>query len=278
MKEVSLQNIINDKNPDLLKKYPKFLVNFALWYLNGLFRVKKINKFIRETQETYGYDFIEKLFKDLKSTWEYDKEEINRIPKEGPVLIVANHPLGALDGLAIVRAVSDVRPDVKIVVNDILSHLTNLADLFLPVDVYTAKSQRRNLANIASHLKDGKAIIFFPAGIVSRMENFKVRDRKWTKGAVGFGRKYKAPIVAAKIENRNSLLFYFLTKLKDDIAPFLFPREMFNFVNKKLKMRFGQKINTDVYQSIESDKELTDFLKEYVYDIDNPPKKLKQFM
>jgi putative hemolysin len=276
MQEVSLKKIIEDKKPGLLSKYPTFIKNPILWWIEKVFRVKKINAFIRKSTNHFGNDFIDLLFQDLNSTLRYSADELSNIPKEGPVVIVANHPLGALDGLGIVRIVSKVRPDVKIVVNDILSHLTNLNELFLPVDIYSSKSQRANLMNITKHIKSGKAIIFFPAGIVSRMKNFQVQDKKWTKGAAGFARKFRAPIVCAKIQNRNSLLFYFLTKLKDEIAPFLFPREMFNFVGKELKVKFGKAINASIFEDIKNDNDLTLELRNYVYSLDKPSEQIKK--
>lgn len=278
MKEVDLKQVIEDKSPGLIKKYPKFIANPVLWWISKVFRVKEINSFIRKTKNDFGFDFIDKLFQEVNSTYEYDKKALNRIPKEGPVIIVSNHPLGALDGVGIVRVVGERRPDVKIVVNDILAHLTNLEDLFLPIDLYSDRPQRKNLMNIANHIKKGNAIIFFPAGVVSRMDKFKVKDKEWTKGAVNFGRKFKSPIICAKIDNRNSLLFYFLTKLKDSIAPFLFPREMFNFVDRKLKVRFGKLIEPSIYESVKSDKDLTLLLRNYVYNIENAPQELEDHL
>lgn len=278
MQEINLKKIIESKNPGLLDKYPGFIKNPLLALARSIFKVKKINNFIRKSQNAYGNDFIDMLFEELNSSFEYSDEDLNNIPKEGPVVIVSNHPLGALDGLGIVRIVSKVRPDVKIVVNDILSHLTNLNELFLPVDLYNTKSQRANLINISKHLKSGKAIIFFPAGVVSRMIDFKVQDLKWTKGAVNFGRKFQAPLVCAKIDNRNSLLFYLIAKINNNLAPFLFPREMFNFVDRKLKVNFGKSIDSSIYSEVEDDQDLTQILREYVYSIEKPSNLIKKHL
>jgi hypothetical protein len=75
---------------------------------------------------------------------------------------------------------------------------------------------------------------------------------------------------------RNSSLFYILTKLKDRLAPFLFPREMFKFRGKKLKVRFGKLIEPEIYDNLESDEELTILLRKYVYNLDDAPQQLKK--
>jgi len=277
MEEISLEKLIKSKNPKVFEKYPKFLLNSAISIISKILHLKEINEFIRNSKDLKDLDYTNAVFKLLNFRYNYKEEDLAKIPKTGKLVIVANHPLGALDGLSIVEMVRKVRPDAKIVVNDLLSNLNNLDGIFLPVDLYNTKSQRENLLSISKMMKEDKCVIFFPAGKVSRLINGKIRDPKWNKGAVTIARKFNSPILPIYISGRNTYTFYILTKIKDIFATFLLPREMFKKRNYILNYKFGNLLNYNVFNEIKSDKELTDLLKDYIYSIDDAPTKLKNY-
>lgn len=278
MKEINLEELIKSKNPKIFEKYPKFLLNFAFFIISKILHLKEINQFIRKSKNLTDLDYTNAVFEMLNFSYNYNSIDLNKIPKEGRLVIVANHPLGALDGLSIVEMVRKVRPDAKIVVNDLLSNLNNLDGLFLPVDLYNTKSQRENLLKISKMMKEEKCVIFFPAGMVSRLVNGKIRDPKWNKGAITIARKFQAPILPIFISGRNSYSFYILAKIKSIFATFLLPREMFKKRNYVLNYKFGNLVNYEVFDEIKSDRELTEILKEYVYNITEKPKKLEKYL
>ena len=105
-----------------------------------------------------------------------------KIPPHGKVVIVANHPIGTLDGLALLKMVHKVRPDVKVVANQMLGTMNALEPLLLTVDNIGGKTTRDNLKNIIEYVKDDSAIIIFPAGEVSRFGTKGIKDGEWSKG------------------------------------------------------------------------------------------------
>ena len=107
----------------------------------------------------------------------------NNIPATGRVVIVANHPLGALDGLCLLKLVGEVRRDVKIVANDMLLNFSALSSLFLPVDNLSKSTRKSSVARIVECLNNDEAVIVFPAGEVSRIRPGGVRDGKWNSGS-----------------------------------------------------------------------------------------------
>lgn len=278
MEEISLEKLLKSKNPQIFEKYPKFLINSLIAIVSKILHLKEINKFISESKDLYDLDYTRAVFKMLNFRYNFNESELNKIPKTGKLIIVSNHPLGALDGLSIVEMVRKVRPDAKIVVNDLLSNLKNLDGIFLPVDLFNAKSQRENLIRISQMMKEEKCVIFFPAGKVSRLINGRIIDPKWNKGAVTIARKFRSPIFPINIDGRNTYLFYLLIKIKDIFATFLLPREMFKRKNYQLNYKFGNLVNPEVFDFIESDKELSELLKKYVYSINSAPEELKKFI
>ncbi len=277
MKEINLEELIKSKNPKIFEKYPKFVLSFAFFVISKILHLKEINGFIRKSQNLFDLDYTRAVFKMLNFKYSYDEKELERIPKAGKLVIVANHPLGALDGLSIVEMVRKVRPEAKIVVNDLLSNLTNLNNLFLPVDLYNTKSQRENLLKISKMMKNDECVIFFPAGMVSRLVKGKIRDPKWNKGAITIARKFNAPILPIFISGRNSYIFYILAKMEKSIATFLLPGEMFRKKNYILNFKFGSLVGSKVFDDIKNDRELTEILKEYVYNIDIHSNKLEKY-
>ena len=123
-------------------------------------------------------------------------------------MLVANHPIGTLDGMALLKVVARVRPDVKIMANQMLSHVEAMTSLLFPVDVLGSGSNRQQILAMQEHLAAGKALIVFPAGEVSRLRPHGVRDGRWRTGFLRLADKAKAPIVPLFIRGRNSPLFY----------------------------------------------------------------------
>jgi putative hemolysin len=153
-----------------------------------------------------------------------------------------------------------------------------MSELFLPIDLYNTKSQRDNLLKISKMMKNDECVIFFPAGMVSRLVKGKIRDPKWNKGAITIARKFNSPILPIYISGRNSYIFYILAKIKDIFATFLLPGEMFRKKNYTLNYKFGKLITPKVFEDIKNDRELTEILREYVYKIDVQPKKLEKYI
>ncbi len=242
MKKIDIFQTLQNKNPKIIEKYPKFIIKLIIYILEKVLKVEKINHFIENNHNKIGIDFLNSLFSVLKFGYEVKMDDLKKIPSEGKVLIIANHPLGGLDGLALVKTIYEVRKDVKIVVNDILMEVDNLKEFFLPFDLYSTKPQRSNLVGINRAFEEGNAVIFFPAGKVSRL-NFKgIKDTKWHNGAIRFGLNHQTPVLPIFIKSRNSIKFYILSLIHSFIGTLLLPSELFNKKNKKIDFIIGDMI------------------------------------
>jgi putative hemolysin len=268
MEQINIKSLIEEKSPGFFGKYPNFVSNMILAFLNKILHVKDINKFNEKNKDLKDFDFIDELFKYLNFKFHISKSDLLKIPQSGKLIIVSNHPLGGLDGLALLRAVSLVRKDVRIVVNDLLLNVTNISDLFLPYDLYSVKTQKSNIKKIEEDLDNNRCVMFFPAAVVSRLSSKGIQDKKWQKGAIRLAHKYKSSILPIYVDGRNSILFYLLAKINDRLGTFLLPHELFNKTDYTLNLKVG---NIIPYQSFKNSKlhesKQNELLREHVYNL-----------
>ncbi|PUA29087.1 MAG: GNAT family N-acetyltransferase [Cellvibrio sp. 79] len=258
----------------LANKFPGFnqqsplVRNSTLSILRKLTHEKEINAFLRENQGNLGIDFIDRIFEYFNFSYSVSQRERNNIPSQGRVIIIANHPIGSLDGLALVRLVSEVRKDVKIIANDMLMAFEPLHELLLPLDNMTRGAYKQSYKNILQALNNDEAIIIFPAGEVSRASPKGIRDGKWQAGFLHFARKTKAPILPIFVSAKNSLLFYSASMIFKPLATALLAHEMFNKHSAEIKFRIGEVIPHHALETDKlADKALIKRLKKHLYKI-----------
>lgn len=267
MNKIDIESILRDKVPNLFVKYPKFISAGIVKFLSGLLKISEINKFQQLNGNSFGIDFINNIFDYLNFSYVMSERSRTSIPSEGKVVIVSNHPLGGLDGLALLKAVHEVRQDVKIIANDILMQIDNLKELFLPFDLFTPVSQKENIKNIEQAILNDECVIFFPAGEVSRMSWGGIKDGKWKKGAIRFATKSQSPILPAFVEAKNSFCFYFLSMLWRRTGMFLLPRELFLQRNKQITIKFGDLIPPDKISSAINQNLQMSLIRQHTYRI-----------
>jgi len=199
---------------------------------------------------------------------ELSERDLEQIPTSGPLVIVANHPLGALDGLALLAAVSQVRRDVKIVANRMLMMLEPINNLMLPVDNMGNRTSREQLTRMQQHLDNQGALIIFPAGEVSRLSSRGVRDNQWHHSFLRLAARARAPIVPAHVVGRNSLAFYAAAKIASPLALLMLVREMFHQRGSRIKLHIGEQIPfANWHDGHTPGKELAKRLRKHLYRI-----------
>ena len=205
-------------------------------------RLDDINGFLGRNAHLRGFAFVEAALEHLGARCLVDHVERERIPEQGRCVIVANHPLGAIDALALLHCVGDVRRDVKILANDLLLSLAPLSDLLLPLRILGGKPSSESIAAAERALSAEQALIVFPAGEVSRFGWRGVRDRRWRRGFLRFAEKMDAPIVPVHVAGRNSALFYGLSRIAPPFGTAMLPREMFAHRGRRIELRVAAPI------------------------------------
>ncbi len=266
MEKIDLKAVIESKAPGYFDRYPRFLANLMLNILTRILHLREVNAFLSQHADKYGFDFIDELFEALNFGFLISSQDRLKIPYEGKLICVANHPLGALDGLAVLKAIATVRTDVKIVANDVLMTIENLRELFLPYDVFSSLAQRSRLMGIKDALLDEQAIIFFPAAEVSRLTLRGIHDRKWLNGPLYFAKKYQVPILPIYVKGRNSFLFYIASLLYKKFSMFLLAREIFRKGARSITLKIGDPIPSHWFEKSAIDTKVqTRLLRRHVY-------------
>lgn len=220
-------------------------------FLSYLLHEQDFQNFAKRYPHLQGLEFVEQVLDYFNFSYAARDNELERIPATGRVVIIANHPIGSLDGLALLKLVSEIRPDVKVLANQLLMALPPLHPLLLPVNNMTGGTERRRLDAIAAHLAAEGALILFPAGEVSRLKPNGIRDGKWHSGFLRFASQSKAPILPIYIGGRNSALFYSASMLYKPLATLLLVKEMFKQQRKSITLRIGESIPFDSFNNLQ---------------------------
>jgi putative hemolysin len=249
---ISVENVVTSRFPDFPQRNPT-IYKTVVAILRFLFREVEFRRFAERYPHLTSFDFVEQALDHFDFGITVSDRERERIPAWGRVVIVANHPIGSLDGLALLKLVGKVRRDVKVVANDVLAAVEPLQNLLLPVDTFGSRSTRDNLRAIEQHLQNDGAVIIFPAGEVSRMGATGVKDCAWRHGFLRFAAKTKAPILPMFVDARNSIFFYSLSFLAKPLSTLWLVREMFKHNNKNMRVRIGHAIDFETYSKLPLD-------------------------
>lgn len=263
---INAEQLVHQHLPTLKEK--PWLAKPVTGMLKHLLHEDDFVQFAELYPHLHGIEFVEQVLDYFSFRYQVSDNELERVPSQGRVVIIANHPIGSLDGLALIKLVSDIRPDVRVVANQLLNALPPLRDLLLPVNNMQGGTERRCLDAIANHLSNEGALIMFPAGEVSRLAPSGIRDGKWHSGFLRFARAAKAPVLPVFIDARNSALFYGASMLYKPLSTMLLVKEMFKQKHKHIRMRIGELVPYSSYQAVQLDlPALSKLFKKHLYRI-----------
>ncbi|MEA3372667.1 MAG: lysophospholipid acyltransferase family protein [Campylobacterota bacterium] len=250
---ITVEGTLRSQYPKLFT-FPTYLHKPTVSFLKLLFHEKSIHSFLKEHNET-GLNFINAVLDHLNISYKVDTKQVQNIPALGKVIIVANHPLGALDALALIQMVSSLRQDkkVKIVANNMLSKFSQLKEQLIPVDNLSGKLSKESLCKVDEALNNEEAVIFFPSGEVSRAYLNGIRDGKWKSGFVKFAKRTQSPILPVYINAKNSLLFYGASWVYRPLGTILLSHEMFMARNSVFEFTVGEQITAHAISSMHLD-------------------------
>ena len=212
-------------------------------------------------------NFFKGAMRETQVKCHYDQEKIKKIPKDGPLIIVANHPFGIVDGMIMCDIAAKVRGDFRILINSVLCVDEDLNNHFLPVDFdQTKEAIKTNIATkqkATEAIKDGIPLVIFPSGHVSTADRFgfgKVVDAPWTTFAAKLIKESNATVVPIFFRGQNSRLFHVASHISMAFRSALLLNEARKRFGKTVEIEIGDPIPWRENEAFTKRKDLTDFL------------------
>lgn len=252
-------------------KYAKFIPGFMVKWLEHTICQDELNGILERTSGKRGAEFCHAVLDDLDI--KYNVIGGDNLPDNRRVVIVSNHPLGALDGITLIDWVSKIYgPGVKFIVNDLLMAVKPLDNVFLPINKH-GKQSRKSSSNIEEVFAGNDPIIIFPAGLVSRKRDESIRDLKWQKMFINKAVQYHRDIIPVYFDGKNSPFFYNFAKLrtrvglKFNIEMIYLPREIFRSRHARFTIVAGKPIPYNRFKGGRNAAIEAKAMKRIVYDL-----------
>lgn len=237
----------------------------------NLTKINDVNRLYDKLKKTKGVEFFDEFIKEQEISYIVFEEDLAKVPKTGPFILVSNHPLGALDGILMCKILLRVRPDFKVMGNFLLSKIEPMAPFVISVNPFEGRKDAYNssygMRETLRHLKEGGCIGIFPAGEVSNKNNKygEILDKPWEKTALKLIKKAKVPVVPMYFHATNSKMFYNIAKIHPDLQTMMLPAEMMKKREKPIRVRIGKPISVKQLEEEDTIEELADYLYNKVY-------------
>jgi len=224
-------------------------LNAARPLLETALDLKILRATYQRVREMKAGSFAGRVLQSLEITTDTRDFELARLPADGPVVIAANHPHGALDGLVLAAAVERVRPDVRLLANRLLARVPELRDLCFFVDPFggrgAASRSRAGLRAALDWLRNGHVLIVFPAGEVAHRAGTRQTrtDSPWLDTFARLAAAARADVVPAFIQGSNSSLFYAAGRLHPLLRTALLPRELARSRGRRVRIAIAEPVS-----------------------------------
>lgn len=263
---IDLEALIQSKNPRLLKWLPRFVLSF----LKRKLHQDEINAFLLENGHLQDHAFCEAIVNYFDI--EVSVEGLENIPETGGAILALNHPLGGMDGVALIHAIREKRPDVALIVNDLLLNIKQLSNLFVGINKF-GRNNGGVRQNIRGAFEKEQVVIIFPAGMVTRIHYGQIIEPEWKKTFVTYARELNRPIIPIYIDGRLSKTFYRINRwrkrlgIKANIEMFLLADEMYKQKKGKISFVIGAPLTNEIIPKTLDDYSAANWVKNHVYSL-----------
>lgn len=253
-----------------------WLVKHFITSTEVMFGRRKIESVYRKLKEgPFAIeDFFQEAFAATGIQPSYDESKLEAIPKTGPLVFVANHPFGVIDGMTLCDMAIKARGEFRILIHAVLCQDRDLAPYFLPIDFKPTKAALKNNINAKKVAQECLAqdipIIIFPSGFVSTANKRgfgEVVDAPWTTFAAKLIRDAQATVVPVFFHGRNSRRFHLASHIAEPLRMALLLNEALKQFGKEVKAEVGDPLDWQQLATFETRQSLTDFLYQKVQDL-----------
>jgi putative hemolysin len=233
-----------------------------------------------------GEYFLDATLRTLQVSWDISSLDVARIPAQGGLLVVANHPYGLIEGVVIAALLRRIRPDVRVMANSLLGIFPELAESLILVDPFGGelanRANRPGLRYALGWLKQGSVLIAFPAGEVASMQvrTMQVVDPPWSKSVARLASLARVPVLPVYFDGCNGAPFQIAGLLHPRLRTALLIREFLNKSGRSFSVRVGSLISPRRLEELHIDSERIEYLRRKTYVLANreEPKKPIPFL
>ena len=243
--------------------------------LSGRRHIDQLYWKVLEDAETDAALFAQSI-EQLQVKIDYDGTKLSAVPKEEPVVFIANHPFGVLDGLVLCYLVQKVRPRFRILVNNALCVTDRTADYLLPIDFDETKdAMRRNIETkreALACLDDGEALVIFPSGGVATAKKpfGPAEDLEWKTFLAKVVRSSRATVVPLFFHGQNSRKFHIISRVSQTVRLAVLMHELKRRIGTTVKVTIGDPIPFASLENVRGRTELTEHLKQVTHALGRP--------
>ncbi|HPD65765.1 MAG TPA: 1-acyl-sn-glycerol-3-phosphate acyltransferase [Bacteroidia bacterium] len=263
-KFIDVEKVIGSKSEKFLRIVPKFIIR----YLKRILHEDEINSALNRNADKKGLDFVNEILIEFGTKIKVVNE--SNIPRTQKAIVASNHPLGGLDGLALMKVVGKFNPNIRFLVNDLLLNLENLKEIFIPINTL-GRTTKETAMLLRKIYESDNLILNFPFGLVSRKRRGRIEDLEWKKSFITKAREYQRDIIPVYIDGKNSNFFYTLANvrkrlgIKLNLEMFLLVNEMYRQCSKLITISFGKPISYKTFDNRYSDADWAEKLRRHVY-------------
>lgn len=230
-----------------------------------------------------GETFWQAAVRKLQLNIQMNDDALGEIPSAGPVIVVANHPFGVLDGLVVCWLIARVRKDFKVLTNALLNRAEEIKPFLLPIDFEETKAALetniKTRAEAKTLLEKGGCLVIFPGGTVSTTPTLlarKAKDPEWKTFTARMIAQGKAPVVPVYFAGQNSRLFQVASHVSMTLRLSLLFKEVHDRIGSDMVLRIGKRIPFEELKAITDRKQLMEFLRDRTYALESEVPKLKR--
>ncbi len=241
---IDVGEVLSSKNSKLAKIIP----NFVIAFLKRLVHQDEINDLLERAGHKEGAEFIQAALERLRIS--YTDSGFDKLDKSGRYIFASNHPLGGLDGMILIKLITEKFGSVKVLGNDLICHIKPISSLFVPVNKHGMQN-RTIISEMNSVFESDIPVLYFPAGLCSRKKSGKICDLPWHKSFVSYALKFGRDIVPVHFSGKNSNRFYRSANIRTALGikfnyeMLLLPDEMFRQKGRSFEIKAGVPITYD---------------------------------
>lgn len=233
--------------------------------------LEEVNRLYAQLSETRGHDdCFPAMLRALAIDYQVSDEDRAKIPTKGPLIMVANHPFGAVDGLVMGDLLTKVRSDIRLLGNRLLARIPEVRPWIIPVDTNarpdSARANIGSLKHVVRWVRDGGALAVFPSGTVSHLRlGSGISDPAWHPNVAALVRLTGATVVPVFFEGQNSMVFQLAGLLHPAFRTALLPAEMVKRKHSTIHLRIGRPVVPEKSARYPEDETLIQYLRFKTY-------------